>query len=338
MSYTIDIYKGKIIPEKNILYFAAFVAFFPELVAGPIVRAEKLIPQLYREVKPTWVKFKEGLKWFILGLFKKLFMADMISPISDNVFAHFKILSGYEVCIGVIAYTIQIYCDFSGYTDMAIGIAKMMDYDFPENFNIPYVSKSITEFWRRWHMSMSTWFNDYLFTPLTYSMHRFGEFGMLFTIIFTFTLIGLWHGADWKFVIFGLLQGVALVYEFVTKKKRKRIFKVLPQPISNFLSIVFTLCYIMFTLVFFRAQDFTSACGVLKKLGDFHFKDIYYIPQFYLLLLTVIVAHYCYQFVYDKDKKWRLGKLTEQMVYIWMIIMMLVMAPTHTSPFVYFQF
>jgi D-alanyl-lipoteichoic acid acyltransferase DltB (MBOAT superfamily) len=338
MSYTIDIYNGKIPAERNILRFAAFVSFFPELVAGPIVRAEKLIPQFYEKVHPTVKGFVDGLKLFVIGFFKKLFIADMISPYSDNAFAHYKVLTGYEIWIGVLAYTVQIYCDFSGYTDMAIGIARMMGYAFPENFNIPYLSKSVSEFWRRWHISLSSWFNDYLFMPIASRWSKWGDPGIVLSTLVTFILIGFWHGPSWKFVVFGFLQGVAIAFEFVFKKPRRRFFKLLPERLGGLLGIILTVGYFTFSGIFFRANSLADAFAVIGRLGSIQMKQVYYMPQFYFLVFIFILGHILYGYFYDKNKQWKQSKFLEICFYLWIIVMMILLAPTHTSPFVYFQF
>ena len=338
MSYTIDVYRGKFPAERSFLKFATFVAFFPELAAGPIVRAEKMLPQFERKLQPSVPKFIEGTKLFIFGFFKKLFIADMISPYSDNVFAHTHLMTGYEVWVGVMAYTIQIYCDFSGYTDMAIGIAKMMDYDFPENFNIPYLSRSVREFWRRWHISLFSWFTDYVFNPVQISLRDWGKSAIIVGLFVTFFLSGLWHGPAWHFIVFGLLQFVAIVYEIYTRKYRLRVFGILPVWLNNTISSLLTVGYFAFSTIFFRAADFTGAFAILHKLGTLDLHTAYFIPQFYFLLFIFVLGHVLHSYFYDKNKKWKQGKFLESMMYTWMILMMILLAPTHTSPFVYFQF
>jgi alginate O-acetyltransferase complex protein AlgI len=338
MSYTIDVYNEKIVAEKNFLKFATFVAFFPELVAGPIVRAEKLLPQLSGKVNPTLSKFFDGTKLFIIGFFKKLFIADMISPYSDNVFAHYNILSGYEVLVGVIAYTIQVYCDFSGYTDMAIGVAKMMDYNFPENFNMPYLSKNVLEFWHRWHMSLFSWFTDYVYNPIVFRLRSWRKYGIIVAVFVTFFLSGLWHGASWHYVCWGLLQFVAIAYETFTLDIRKKFFSFFPKAIADGIGVFFTVCYFGFTAIFFRAPNFTVAFGVIRKLCTIKIAEFYYIPQFTFLLILMVLGHVLYYHFFTQQKQWKRNKFVEAILYFWLIWMLIVMAPTHTSPFVYFQF
>ena len=338
MSYTIDVYRGKFKAEKDFLKFATFVAFFPELVAGPIVRAEEILPQFSRPVNPTAAKFSKGLKLFVMGFFKKLFIADMISPYSDNVFAHIGIVSGYEVWVGLIAYTIQIYCDFSGYTDMAIGIAKMLDFDFPENFNMPYASKSITEFWRRWHMTLSFWLRDYLYISL--GGNRRGKIRTDVNLFLTMLIGGLWHGANWTFVFWGGLHGAFLIiHKFWLQIRKKLGWQELD---NNFLwnsfSLVLTLLCVMLAWAYFRAPDFATANAVLLKLTEFRFSQVYYLPQFFFLVLLVIGAHILYPYFYGANHTFRRNHVFEKIMYAWLILLLLLMAPTHTSPFVYFQF
>ena len=326
------------LPEKNFLKLATFVAFFPELVAGPIVRAEKMLPQFNREVQPTVQKFITGLKIFIMGFFKKLFIADMIAPYSDNVFAHVNFSTGYEVWVGVIAYTIQIYCDFSGYTDMAIGIAKMLDYDFPENFNRPYSSTSITEFWRRWHMSLSFWLRDYLYISL--GGNQKGKARTDINLFLTMLIGGLWHGANWTFVLWGGLHGLFLIIhkQWLWVKNKLNLLWLDKLFAWNAFSLLLTLLCTIVGWVFFRATNFNIAKAVLLKMTQIKLSECYVIPQFFLLVFLVVTGHIIYPVFYDDKNKWKRNPFVELALYVWLVLMLVLLAPTHTSPFIYFQF
>lgn len=337
MSYTIDVYRRNLEAERSLLKFSTFVGFFPELVAGPIVRAAEILPQFNRFLNPSPTKFSKGLKQFILGFFKKLLIADTICSFSDNVFAHVNIITPYESWIGALAYSIQIYCDFSGYTDMAIGIAKMMDYDFPENFNLPYISKDITEFWRRWHMSLSFWFRDYLYIPL--GGNRVSVLRNCINLLIVFLISGLWHGANWTFVFWGALHGIFTVVHFLWKRtKRKLSLEFLDKNfIWNTLALTSTLLFVVFSWVFFRAPNFQVAIALVTKMLQFRFTGIYYIPQFYFLLSLVVAGHVFYPILY-KNGEFIKHPVIEKFIYSYMLIMLIILAPTHTSPFIYFQF
>ena len=220
MSYTIDVFRGSLKPCRSWLDYATFITFFPELIAGPIVRGSVFLPQMDRVIGPTMDRVASGASMFLQGLVKKLFVADRMAVVADAVFATPGIFDTATTWCGVAAYTIQIYCDFSGYSDMAIGTARMIGYDLPENFNMPYLSTNITEFWRRWHMTLSTWLRDYLYIPLGGNRH-----GVLMTyrnLFLTMLLGGLWHGANWTFVIWGGLHGCALAVHKVWAKSPLR--------------------------------------------------------------------------------------------------------------------
>ena len=202
LSYTIDIYRNKIPPTSSILDFSLFVAFFPQIVAGPIVRAAEFLPQLKVKRVINWDNLFIGFRLFTFGFFKKVFIADNLAIFVDKVFENPSVFSSITILLGVIAFGIQIYCDFSGYSDMAIGIAKALGYELPLNFNYPYIAKNITDFWRRWHMSLSFWLRDYLYIPL--GGNRKGTRRTYINLMLTMLLGGLWHGASWNFVVWGV--------------------------------------------------------------------------------------------------------------------------------------
>src|ERR1700676_3786067 len=208
MSDTIDVYRREIEPCRSLMDYATFVTFFPELIAGPIVRASIFIPQMTRRIGPTADRLAVGASLFLLGLTKKVVIADLLAAPVDQVFAQPALFSGRMLWLAVIGYGIQIYCDFSGYSDMAIGTGKMIGYDLPENFNMPYVAGSLTEFSRRGHITLSSWLRDYLYIPL--GGNRKGEGRTYVNLMLTMLLGGLWHGASWNFVLWGGLHGCAL--------------------------------------------------------------------------------------------------------------------------------
>jgi alginate O-acetyltransferase complex protein AlgI len=257
MSYTIDVYRGHLAPASRWLDYATFVSFFADLIAGPIVRASTFLPQLQRSLGPTWERLRVGGSWFLLGLTKKSLIADRMAMVADPVFAAPEMYSGVTIWMGVVAYALQIYCDFSGYSDMAIGTAKMIGYDLPENFNMPYLSTSLTEFWRRWHMTLSTWLRDYLYIPLGGSRH--GEGRTYFNLFVTMLLGGLWHGASWNFVLWGALHGCGLALNRLCSGRRLRTGPL----VGGLATLTFvTLCWVPF-----RAPSLRSALVMLQGMA-----------------------------------------------------------------------
>jgi alginate O-acetyltransferase complex protein AlgI len=220
MSYVIDVYRRELKASRSWLDFYLFVAFFPQLVAGPIVRAIDFLPQLLAPPRFSAARLVDGLELFMIGLFKKLVIADEIATQVDSVYADLGHYSSLEVFLAAVGFCFQIYADFSGYSDMAIGCARMLGYELCENFRLPYLARSVTEYWRRWHISLSTWFRDYLYIPLGGNRH--GTFKTYRNLIVTFLLTGLWHGASWTFVMFGAWNGFMLIVERVAAKLRGR--------------------------------------------------------------------------------------------------------------------
>lgn len=217
ISYIVDVYKGKLIPQKNLVKFSLYLLMFPQLVAGPIVKYSDIEKQIdYRKI--NIMKFGQGVERFIIGLAKKVILANNLGLIWDEIkLVNIESLSLFSAWIGIISFTLQIYFDFSGYSDMAIGLGKMFGFDFLENFNYPYISKSITEFWRRWHISLGSWFKEYLYIPL--GGNKRGKLIQFRNIIIVWLTTGLWHGASWNFIIWGLYFGFILYFEKIFLKK-----------------------------------------------------------------------------------------------------------------------
>jgi len=260
MSYTIDVYLGHTLATRSLLNFATFVSLFPQLVAGPIVRYHNIARYLIHRIV-TREGFAKGVKRFVVGLGKKMLIANLAAVAADQIFAiPTQHLTTGLAWLGVAAYTIQIYFDFSGYSDMAIGMGHMLGFRFLENFNYPYISRSISEFWRRWHISLSTWFRDYVYIPLGGSRCRTGR--VYFNLCLVFFLCGLWHGASWTFVVWGLYHGVFLVIErFAGERVKAR-----PWPMVQHL---YVLLVSMVGWVFFRSETFSQALVFLKAMVGF---------------------------------------------------------------------
>lgn len=263
LSYTIDIYREQLKPTTNPLAFFSFVAFFPQLVAGPIERASHLLPQFYKTYKFNYNQVKSGLLLMAFGLFKKMVIADRAAILVNQVYNNPSDYHGYEVVVATVLFAFQIYCDFSGYSDIAIGAARTMGFDLMKNFDSPYFSKSITEFWRRWHISLSTWFRDYVYIPLGGS--RKGKYRTYFNLFAVFLISGLWHGAAMTFVIWGAIHGIIIVVEKALGGLRKKIFIKKGHPLSYLIGLPITFIIVCFAWVFFRANSFMDAKLIVKQ-------------------------------------------------------------------------
>ncbi len=265
--YTIDVYRGKLKPERNFFKFSLFITYFPQLVAGPIERAENLLYKLFNKKRFNIENIELGLKYMIYGYFKKIVIADRISVIVDNIYNSPTSYSGLALIIGTFFFAIQIYCDFSGYTDIARGSSKMLGIDLIENFKQPYFSKSIKEFWTRWHISLSTWFRDYLYIPLGGS--RKGKMRTILNNFITFLVSGIWHGANFTFIIWGALNGIFSTIGDLTRPSKKYLLKKIHLEnsfIHNFFSVIITFLLTSFCWIFFRSNTISDAFYIINNL------------------------------------------------------------------------
>jgi len=338
ISYLVDVYRGKIDAEKNILRIALYFGMFPKVTQGPIMRYGAMVEDLRRmQLQPG--DLFEGVRRFIYGLTKKLLLADMLGGVADSIFAlELSQLSTPLAWGGILAYTLTIYFDFSGYTDMAIGLGRMFGFRLMENFKHPYIATSITDFWRRWHISLSTWFRDYIYIPL--GGNRRGN--QYFNIFMVFVVTGIWHGAAWTFIIWGLLHGVVRLIEKVLMDKGIR------QKIPVVVNWLMTMLIVMIGWVFFRAANLENAFGFLKAMAGFGAASPYTLGWFYnrkIVLVTVIAILAAVPWKECFPKAWEVWKDTY--VVLWLerialvvmlaLCIMLAMTSTYTS-FIYFQF
>ena len=259
MSYTLDVYFGRISPEKHLGRFALFVAFFPQLVAGPIERAGSILPQLRKEAQFSYVRITSGLKRMAWGFFKKLVIADRLATFVDPVFDDPSGASGLAIVMATLLFAFQIYCDFSAYSDIAIGIARILGIDLMENFRQPYFARSVGEFWQRWHISLSTWFKDYVYIPL--GGNRVVKWRWYYNLMVVFLVSGLWHGANWTFVVWGALHGIFLIGERVLRKDLSGL--------KNLTGLVPTFLLVCFAWLFFRANSIEDVGVMLTHIADF---------------------------------------------------------------------
>jgi alginate O-acetyltransferase complex protein AlgI len=342
INYTVDVYRRRVPAERNLANFLLFITFFPHLVAGPIVRARDFLPQIRRRKHWDWARLELGARFFLMGLFKKWAIADRMAQYADPVFAHPGQYSTGVVWLGVVAYALQIYGDFSGYSDMALGTAHMLGYKLAQNFNMPYLAANFSEFWRRWHISLSTWLRDYLFIPLGGS--RCPRWRTCLNLLITMALGGLWHGASWTFVAWGLLHGSLLVVHRFFRDfcvERPRLDRLLRTAPGTGLRVAVTLLGVMVCWVFFRAQTFAAAATVLERMvvphggvspAPLHNRGLWY---------TVAVAAVCHAL--GASGLWK--KLVVRMPapllgfgYALVMTLAMVLAPDAGKAFIYFQF
>ena len=274
MSYTIDVYNRKIQPEKHFGIFSLFVSFFPQLVAGPIERASNLLPQFKKDVLINYDRFASGAQLILWGLIKKVLVADRVGIIANEIFNNHSEYAGFTLIIGVISFAFQIYCDFSGYSDIAIGTARVFGYDLMKNFKSPYFANSLTDFWRRWHISLSTWFKDYVYIPI--GGNKVIKWRWYFNLWITFFISGIWHGANWTYVLWGAIHGFGLVLENFLSYKRSNKFQ--------FFKKLWIFLLICIAWIFFRANTISDAFNIIENILTF---SEYNISQLSLYVVPV---------------------------------------------------
>ena len=343
LSYLIDVYRGKLKACDRFVKISLYIAFFPQLVAGPIVRASDFLPQLEEDRPMNRENLVDGLQIFLFGLIKKIVIADRLAVCVDAVFATPASYSGLSLFLAVVAYSMQIYCDFSGYSDMAIGVAKTFGYDLCKNFDMPYLSKNPTEFWKRWHISLSSWLKDYLYISL--GGNRKGKLRTKLNLMLTMVLGGLWHGANWQMVLWGTLHGGALVAH---KSFREQIDKanlhVSGKVLKTVVSALSTIGMYLFTClcwVFFRAQSFADAITILTRIFTGAVGIRYYFVFTFIFAAVIIAATvigavrnhgHGYYPILDLSKFW------PKVVLILVILLTLMFFYAGDTAFIYFQF
>ena len=348
MSYTIDIYKGKLKPTKNFIGFAAFVSFFPQLVAGPIERATNLLPQILTKRKFDQNQAIQGLRLVLWGLFKKVVIADALAPSVDVIFSDYTTYPSQILIMGAVFFAFQIYCDFSGYSDIARGLAKFLGLELMVNFNFPYFSRSIAEFWRKWHISLSTWFRDYLYIPLGGS--RAGASKSLRNVFIIFLVSGFWHGANWTFIAWGGIHALLFVPSFITKNNRNHLEDVMPNKyflpsLRDTLQILYTFFIVTVAWVFFRANSIEAAIDYLYHIFQFDFSAITFLNPYdnqvlfkeYIYLIGLIVLEYL--FITKLVNFYSTNKVKGIIFDSVLFALIIINAPVSDSlSFIYFQF
>ena len=349
LSYTIDVYRKKLEPTKDFIAFSAFVCFFPQLVAGPIERATNLLPQFYKKRTFEYHKAVDGMRQILWGLFKKLVIADNCAEFANQIFNNSADMNGSTLVLGAIFFTFQIYGDFSGYSDIAIGTSRLFGFDLKQNFATPYFSRDIAEFWRRWHISLSTWFRDYLYIPLGGS--RGGTWMKVRNTFAIFLVSGFWHGANWTFIIWGALNAIYFLPLLLTNNNRKNLGvvaegKLLPS-FTELFAMLTTFMLTVFAWIFFRAENISHAFSYIEGiyLGD----SIFNVPSFNnarvgLLTLCLIVAFVIVEWIgrnsdFAIQNLYRVNNIYYRYTfYLIIIFTVIVFGNYNQNEFIYFQF
>ena len=344
LSYTIDVYKKKTEATDDIVSFFAYVSFFPQLVAGPIERATRLLPQFYKERTFSYPAAVDGLRQILWGLFKKVVVADNCAVFVNQIYADYTTKPSFSLVLAAVCFSVQIYCDFSGYSDMAIGTARLFGFRLMRNFNMPYFSRDIAEFWRRWHISLTTWFRDYVYIPLGGS--RGSRWQRVRNTLIVFTLSGFWHGANLTFLFWGLFNGLLFLPLLLEKKNRRYIDipaegNVLPSA-GEAISIFLTFILVTTGWIFFRAESLAQAFGYLSAIVSFSpvtGSYISLIPK--KICFLVVFLFICEWFQRDKEHALQIDifpRWGRYMVYYSIVTALFFFTELEDIPFIYFQF
>lgn len=338
MSYTINLYRKKIEPTHNIVAFFAFVSFFPQLVAGPIERASHLLPQFKVKRKFNYNESVDGLRLILGGLFKKMVIADNCALLVNNIFENYEVNSGSTLFFGAVFFAFQIYGDFSGYSDIAIGTSRLMGFDLMKNFNYPYLSQNLSEFWRRWHISLSTWFRDYVYIPLGGS--RVSKGRLIVNVFIVFIVSGLWHGANLTFVFWGFIHALFVIPVILFFKKETPFAKDKKLPtISQFLKITTTFFIVVIAWVFFRSENLTMAFSYIGKIFSSSLFTMPQIPRsgifllFFYMVIEWIQRH--------RDHVLDIGYINNKWIrytIYYLVVFAVFYYAGDLQPFIYFQF
>ncbi len=339
MSYTIDVYRKNLKPTKDFISFASFVSFFPQLVAGPIERATNLLPQILHKRSFNYEQGVQGLRLILWGLFKKVVIADSLAPLVNDIFGNYGEYDGGTLWLGAVYFAFQIYCDFSGYSDIAIGVSKLFGFELMSNFKFPYFSRNIGEFWRRWHISLSTWFRDYLYIPLGGSQN--GKWSSLKNIFIIFIVSGFWHGANWTFMIWGLIHALLYIPSFIFNTNRKYLSSVVAEnrlfpSFIEMLQMGSTFFFVTLGWVFFRSDSIQNSVGYISRL----FLDVA-VPQSKLQGIGYILILLAIEWGLRADE--RLSTISKYLVvrlifYMFLSFQILRFFGLVQTDFIYFQF
>lgn len=331
ISYVADIYKGKYNNDSSFIEVVLYISYFPEIVSGPISRPQVLLDQIKSDRKIKANLFSEGLQIYFIGLFKKIVIADNISIFVDEIYRAPNIYSSLSVWVCIFAYSVQIYMDFSGYSDMSIGISKMLGFDIEKNFNLPYISRNVTEFWNRWHISLSSWLKDYVYIPL--GGNRKGKRRQYLNLLITMVICGVWHGGKINFILWGFINGLALVIHKIYSKNTKKVFSILPT--------IFTFIFISFLWILFRSTDLNNALNIINRLFSFN-GGVKYIGMWSVIGFIIMFITHMFQRIKNKGESYYyLQDLTTiKGLFIFFVFVGLTFGLAYTgfSPFIYSAF
>jgi len=344
LSYLLDIRHSKIKPTTDWVVFFSYVAFFPSLISGPIDRPKTLIPQLEKKRVFNYSQASDGMRQILWGLFKKIVIADNCAALTAPAFSHYNTLPASSLLFAIFLFTIQVYADFSGYSDMAIGLASLLGFRITRNFNFPFFSQSIPDFWRRWHISLTSWLTDYVFTPLNIYFRDYGKFGLILAILINFLLIGVWHGANWPFVVFGFLHGCfyipSILRGAIYKKK-----KTDTSPLKIFINIAGTFVLLMFTFVIFRADNLSQAFDYYHRLFSpsiFYSFTITEKVNTIATLAAIAIMLAAEWLQRDKQHALQIDAIKKfpvrALIYFSLIFIILMFSPPKIADFIYFKF
>jgi alginate O-acetyltransferase complex protein AlgI len=350
IGYLINISRGWEKPEKSFLHFLLYISFYLKFLSGPIERSNHFLPQIKETSSFNEQRVAEGLRIALFGVFKKVAIANQLAPFVHNNYTNLNSADGFSLWIILLLQPLYLYFDFSGYTDIAIGFSKTIGIELVPNFNRPFLAENMTTFWKRFHISLSSWFHDYVYLSTSFRYRRWGIYASIFAVFVTWILFGIWHGAGWNFMLLGLLQALAINYEYFTKKWRVRLFSLIPGYLRICLGRFFTYLFYCISLVLFFAPDFNSVITFFSKLSDVHITDLSYINIniFYLVLLFMVVflvleiAEEDFKNIFSKIESYWLSnkgkyKILRWVLYIGIITIIFVIS-NEVQQFIYFQF
>lgn len=348
LSYVLDLYKNRIKPERNFIDYSVFVSFFPLLVAGPIERATHLLPQIHVKREFDYSKAVDGLRQILWGLFKKIVIADNCGEYANKIFGNSTIYSGSTLALGAVFFAFQIYCDFSGYSDIALGTARLFGIDLLRNFAFPYFSRDIAEFWRRWHISLSSWFKDYLYIPLGGSKGTIGI--KIRNVLIIFLVSGFWHGANWTFIFWGLLNAIYIMPSIILQTHRNNLDVVAKGKLSpsfhEFISIAFTFLLTVIAWIFFRSPTISDAFSIIRQIFS---TSLFQFPKYTgmtdSLTLLVLILFFMIVEWFGREKQYAIENLQHKYpravrwsIYTGLVFIIGMFMHTSETQFIYFQF